>query len=141
MRKKREIFWEINMVPFNDILLVLLIIFMMTASFIVTGTGIDISLPQAATAAPQEQTQIAIFITKDGKVYLGGEELTVERLLDRLTEEAQRNQKIVVIVSGDRNVPYGKVIDVLDAVRLSGLDYIALAAELKSPPSNARIKQ
>ncbi|MBC7238394.1 MAG: biopolymer transporter ExbD, partial [Chloroflexi bacterium] len=41
MKKKKEIFWEINMVPFNDILLVLLIIFMMTASFIVTGTGID----------------------------------------------------------------------------------------------------
>lgn len=129
------------MVPFNDILLVLLIIFMMTASFIVTGTGIDITLPQAATASPQEQTQVAIFITKEGDVYLGGEKVTVEKLLDKLTEEAQRSSKIVVIVSGDRDVPYGKVVDVLDAVRLSGLDYIALAAELKAPPPNTKVKQ
>jgi len=141
MKRRKEIFWEINMVPFNDILLVLLIIFMMTASFIVTGTGIDISLPEAATAAPTEQTQIAIFITKQGDVYLGGEKVSVEKLLDKLTEEAQRNSKIVVIVSGDRDVPYGRVVDVLDAVRLSGLDYIALAAELKSPPPNAKVRR
>ncbi|MBC7328663.1 biopolymer transporter ExbD [bacterium] len=141
MKKKKEIFWEINMVPFNDILLVLLIIFMMTASFIVTGTGIDISLPSAATAAPQEQTQIAIFITKQGDVYLGGQKVSVENLLDKLTEEAQKNKKVVVIISGDRDVPYGKIVDVLDAVRLSGLEYIALAAELKSPPPNAKVKR
>lgn len=140
MKKRKEIFWEINMVPFNDILLVLLIIFMMTASFIVTGTGIDISLPEAATASPTEQTQIAIFITKDGDVYLGGEKVTVEKLLDRLTEEVPRSSKIVVILSGDRDVPYGRVVDVLDAVRLSGLEYIALAAELKSPPK-VKVKQ
>jgi len=139
-KRKREFFWEINMVPFNDILLVLLIIFMMTASFIVTGTGIDISLPAAATATPQEQTQVAIFITKKGEVYLGGEKVTVERLLDELTKEAQKSSKVVVIVSGDRDVPYGKVVDVLDAVRLSGLDYIALAAELKPPP-NGEVKR
>lgn len=132
-RRRGELFWEINMVPFNDVLLVLLIIFMMTASFIVTGTGLNITLPQAATAVPQEQTQIAIFITRDGSVYLGGREVRIEDLLDKLSQEAQRG-KTVVIISGDRGVPYGKVVDVLDAVRLSGLEYIALAAELKAPP-------
>lgn len=136
-RKRGELFWEINMVPFNDVLLVLLIIFMMTASFIVTGTGLNITLPQAATAVPQEQTQIAIFITKDGAVYLGGQEVRVEDLLDKLSQEAQRG-KTVVIISGDRGVPYGKVVDVLDAVRLSGLEYIALAAELKAPPEGKK---
>lgn len=136
-RKRGELFWEINMVPFNDVLLVLLIIFMMTASFIVTGTGLNITLPQAATAVPQEQTQIAIFITKDGAVYLGGQEVRVEELLDKLSQEAQRG-KTVVIISGDRGVPYGKVVDVLDAVRLSGLEYIALAAELKAPPEGKK---
>ncbi len=53
--------------------------------------------------------------------------------MDKLSQEAQRG-KTVVIISGDRGVPYGKVVDVLDAVRLSGLEYIALAAELKAPP-------
>jgi len=143
MRRSRvstnDVFSEINIIPFTDICLVLLIIFMMTATFIVTGTGLNITLPGAAIAVPQDQTQIAIFITETGEIYLGGEKVKIEQLLEKLTAEAQRAGKTVVIVSADRAVSYGSVVEVLDAVRLSGLEYLALAAELK-PPEAKKVK-
>jgi biopolymer transport protein ExbD len=132
-----EVFAEINIVPFTDVCLVLLIIFLMTASFLVTGSGLHIELPSATTAAPQENSQIVIFITEKGDIFLAGEAVDLEHLLDRLTVEAAKSPKIVVVVSADRRVPYGSVVEVLDAVRLSGLEYLALAAEIKGEAGRA----
>lgn len=129
-----DVFAEINIVPFTDVCLVLLIIFLMTASFLVTGSGLEIELPTASSAAPQDESQIVIFVTEKGEVYLAGEKVGLEQLLGRLTVEAAKSHKIVVVVSADRRVPYGSVVEVLDAVRLSGLEYLALAAELKPFP-------
>lgn len=129
-----DVFAEINIVPFTDVCLVLLIIFLMTASFLVTGSGLEIELPTASSATPQEEGQIVIFVTEKGEVYLAGEKVGLEQLLDRLSREAAKSQKIVVVVSADRKVPYGSVVEVLDAVRLSGLEYLALAAELEPSP-------
>jgi len=129
-----DVFAEINIVPFTDVCLVLLIIFLMTASFLVTGSGLEIELPTASSATPQEENQIVIFVTEKGEVYLAGEKVGLEQLLDRLTAEAAKNRKIVVVVSADRKVSYGSVVEVLDAVRLSGLEYLALAAEMDAPP-------
>jgi|YNPNPStandDraft_1061719.scaffolds.fasta_scaffold60594_2 biopolymer transport protein ExbD len=131
-----DVFAEINIVPFTDVCLVLLIIFLMTASFLVTGSGLEIELPTASSAVPQDENQIVIFVTAKGEVYLAGEKTSLEALLDRLTEEAAKSQKIVVVVSADRKVPYGSVVEVLDAVRLSGLEYLALAAELQPSPGH-----
>jgi biopolymer transport protein ExbD len=109
----------------------------MTASFLVTGSGLHIELPSATTAAPQENSQIVIFITEKGDIFLAGEAVDLEHLLDRLTVEAAKSPKIVVVVSADRRVPYGSVVEVLDAVRLSGLEYLALAAEIKGEAGRA----
>lgn len=132
MRRRGEsngLFAEINMVPFNDVLLVLLVIFMLTATFLVAGAGLDISLPRARTAAPLEHRQVLIVLDKSGKVFVEGREAKVDEIPPLLSRLAESEPDIVAIVAADREVPYGRVVGVLDAVRLSGVKYLALAAQ------------
>lgn len=133
MRARRhqvdEPFAEINIVPFTDVCLVLLIIFMITANFIATGQGLNIELPTSASALPQTQGQAVVFITGTGEVFLNAERLEPEALRSRLVSAAEQDPEIVVVISADRRVPYERVVDVLDAVRLAGVSYLALAAE------------
>jgi len=123
------LFAEINMVPFNDVLLVLLVIFMLTATFLVAGSGIDISLPRARTAVPLERRQVLIVIDRRGKVFVEGRGVEVDEIPSLLSGLRRGKPDIVAIVAADRAVPYGRVVEVLDAVRLSGVEYLALAAQ------------
>lgn len=132
-RKRGELFAEINIVPFTDIVLVLLIIFMLTANFIATGTGLNIELPGASTAVSQNQTQTAVFITADGQIYLDATPVDPAVLKNMLAAALADDERLVVVVSADRAVEYSRVVSVLDAVRSAGVKYLALAAELRSP--------
>ncbi len=125
-----ELFSEINIVPFTDVCLVLLIIFMITANFIATGTAMSIELPEASTAVAQDQLQAVVFITATGQVYLNSRPVRPQELPGLLEDEAEANPELIVVVSADRKVPYEKVVAVLDAVRLAGVEYLALAAEI-----------
>lgn len=137
MRRRRrrddDVFSEINIVPFTDVCLVLLIIFMITANFIATGQGLNIELPTAATALPETHGQVVVFITAAGEVYLNGDRVQPEGLARRLSDAAEQDPEMTVIVSADRKVPYERVVDVLDAVRTAGVSYLALAAEEQQP--------
>lgn len=128
-READEPFAEINIVPFTDVILVLLIIFMITANFIATGQGLNIELPTAASALPETHGQAVVFITGAGEVYLNSERLEPAALRPRLVSAAEQDPEMVVVISADRKVPYERVVDVLDAVRLAGVSYLALAAE------------
>ncbi|MFP3903978.1 MAG: ExbD/TolR family protein [Armatimonadota bacterium] len=130
-RSRGQLFAEINVVPFTDVVLVLLIIFMITANFIATGTGLNIELPDAASAVSQDQTQTAVFITHEGDVYLNSKPVNAPALQDRLRDVVSRDEEMVVVVSADQRVEYERVIEILDAVRNAGVRYLALAAELK----------
>ncbi len=135
MRRRRrggdEPFAEINIVPFTDVCLVLLIIFMITANFIATGQGLNIELPVAASALPETQGQVVVFVTGAGEIYLTAERIEPGALRARLREAAREDPEMVVVVSADRKVPYERVVDVLDAVRMAGVSYLALAAETR----------
>ncbi|MGD9496072.1 MAG: ExbD/TolR family protein [Armatimonadota bacterium] len=133
-RRRREVdepFAEINIVPFTDVVLVLLIIFMITANFIATGRGLHIELPAAASALPETRGQVVVFVTGAGEVYLNAERLDPGALRARLLQAAQDDPEMVVVISADRKVPYERVVDVLDAVRMAGVSYLALAAETR----------
>ena len=139
MRRRRhddELFAEINIVPFTDVCLVLLIIFMITANFIAMGGQLNIELPQAVTALPASQGQVLVYINEAGEIYLAGEVVQPQELAGKLQAEAQDNPELVVAVSADRNVPYQRVVTALDAVRAAGVSYLALAAEM--PEANAQ---
>ncbi|MEA3400987.1 MAG: biopolymer transporter ExbD [Armatimonadota bacterium] len=133
MRRRRrgeeELFADINIIPFTDVCLVLLIIFMITANFIATGQGLNIELPAAASALPETQSQVIVFVTAEGDVYLNARPVTPDGLSARLADAAREDPEMVVVISADRTVPYEHVVDVLDAVRGAGVSYLALAAE------------
>ena len=131
-RRSRDdgLFAEINIVPFTDVCLVLLIIFMITANFIAMGGQLNIELPQAVTALPARQGQVLVYINAAGQTYLAGQVVQPQELAAKLQAEAQANPELVVAVSADRNVPYQRVVTALDAVRAAGVSYLALAAEM-----------
>ena len=126
-----SIFAEINLVPFIDVCLVLLLIFMITATMIVAGTGIDIKLPKAATAQTQEKLEVVVCITDKKKIYVGSKEVDIKALYAEVEEKLRENEELVCIISADKTISYDKLIEVLDTVRLAGVENIALAAELK----------
>lgn len=122
---------EINIVPLVDIMLVLLIIFMVTAPLL--QEGIDVDLPQAsASAAPSGKDDKIITINKSGEIFLSNDPATVynsETLGSRLSTLFEGQSEKVVYLRADRNVPYGSVVQVMSACKQAGIDRIGMVTE------------
>jgi biopolymer transport protein ExbD len=122
---------EINITPLTDVMLVLLIIFMVTATFFVSEPAMQVELPPAVTSelVPKEDGEITVIVKQDGTMTVN-EKLTSKRELTNDLLEAARNtdaSKKVVVVRGDREAAYGRVIWIMDAARLVGLRNVSLA--------------
>lgn len=108
---------QINVTPLVDIMLVLLIIFMLVSSF-VAKEAIEIDLPHAATGKEIERKTLSILVSKEGEYYLSGSKFaTVSELSQELMKEKKANPQIQVVISADRMVYHGKVVDVIDLIR------------------------
>ena len=115
----------INVTPLVDITLVLLIIFMVTASYIVSP-AIKVDLPKAASGSDQTKTTLAVTIAKDGNVYLNGERSSDGRIVDYIHGELPKNPDLQAIIAADKAVSHGDVIHVIDLVKRSGVHRFAL---------------
>ncbi len=118
---------EINMIPLIDIMLVLLIIFMITAPMM--HSGIEVNLPRAETRTSPAEERMIITITKDRKIYIENNPVSLQSLEDRLKEYFYGKEKKVAFIKGDRNVPYGFVISVIDRAKKAGAENLALIVE------------
>lgn len=129
MEKQRRALSEINVTPFVDVMLVLLIIFMVTAPLM--QQGIDINLPQAKgkEISPTERTVITI--KKDGKIYLDKASVTMQALTLKLSKSLNKE----VFLKADKDVPYGLVVEVMGELREIGIEKLGMVTEPK-----ARIK-
>lgn len=114
-----EFFSGINIVPFTDVVLVLLVIFMIAAPGLLSS-GLNIDLPGASTSDPEIPSKITVGLDRTGRVYLDGEPVEAEALADRIQSLVNRREDIGVVLNADREAGYGKVIEVLDAVRRGG---------------------
>jgi biopolymer transport protein ExbD len=119
---------QINVVPMVDIMLVLLIIFMLTASFISTPS-VPVQLPKAYTSDPSLPRSFSIVLNTKGQVYYQGKKINMEELPLQLKQSARTNPELRVVLSADEAVPHGKVMDVLDMVRQAGVTQVALGVE------------
>jgi biopolymer transport protein ExbD len=120
---------EINVTPFVDVVLVLLVIFMVTAGFI-ANKGVTIELPQAATAEQLAmQRTFNILVSKEGAILLDGQPTTVEGLSARGAEAKASGEKVVAMISADKGVVYSYVVGVMDALRSVGIADFALQLE------------
>jgi biopolymer transport protein ExbD len=115
----------INVTPLVDITLVLLIIFMVTASYIVSP-AIKVDLPKAASGSDQTKTTLALTISKDNAVYLNGERSSDQRIVDYIHGELPKNPDLQAIIAADKVVSHGDVIHVIDLVKRSGVHRFAL---------------
>jgi len=115
----------INVTPLVDITLVLLIIFMVTASYIVSP-AIKVDLPKAASGSEQTKTTLSITISKDNAVYLNGERSSDARIVDYIHGELPKNPDLQAIIAADKVVSHGDVIHIIDLVKRSGVHRFAL---------------
>jgi biopolymer transport protein TolR len=119
---------EINMTPLIDVMLVLLVIFIITAPLMTSSLKLDLPKTDAATptAAP---SFIAVSIDGSGKLFFGDEALTREQLLQRVTTAARANPQLEVQLRADQKVPYGQVADLIGLVQKVGLTRIGFVTE------------
>lgn len=119
---------QINITPLVDVMLVLLVIFMVTAPILQQGVSID--LPEV-TAAPLvgSEEQLIVAVTRDGKVQLNDASMRIEELGRRLSAIVHVKPDRQVYLRADKNVPYGKVVEVMAAVRLAGVRKLGMVTE------------
>ncbi|MBN2802905.1 MAG: biopolymer transporter ExbD [Deltaproteobacteria bacterium] len=119
-----EIISDINITPFVDVTLVLLIIFMVTATYIV-AQSIPLDLPEAATGE-DIVTTLAVSITKDGDLYLDGSKTSEPLLKTSITDAQKTNEDVRVVIAADKQVSHGKVVHIIDVVRQLGISKFAI---------------
>ena len=119
---------EINVTPFVDVLLVLLVVFMVTAKLIV-ARGVDIDKPKAATGGDVQST-LRVSVTADGKLFVNGDEFADDApAVARIKQIASTTSKPKAIIAGDRKSAYGGVMRAIDLVQQAGVTAIALENE------------
>ncbi|AWN36810.1 ExbD/TolR family protein [Methylobacterium radiodurans] len=119
---------EINMTPFIDVVLVLLIIFMVAAPMMTVGVPLD--LPQSKAAPLNSDTKpITLSIRQTGQVFLGEDELSDDTIVPKLTEASKSGTEERVFVRGDKRVDYGRVAQVMAIVTGGGFRKVALVTE------------
>ncbi|MEZ5668167.1 MAG: ExbD/TolR family protein [Alphaproteobacteria bacterium] len=120
---------EINVTPFVDVMLVLLIVFIVTAPLL--AVGVDVDLPQAeAPALPSQDVPLVISVDRDANVYIGDEQVAPADLIDRLSGIVGEDENRRIFVRGDQTVTYGRIMEVMGLIIQSGFTHVSLVAEL-----------
>ncbi|HEY0882542.1 MAG TPA: biopolymer transporter ExbD [Archangium sp.] len=127
----------INVTPLVDIVLVLLIIFMVTANMIVKET-VEVDLPKAAKSDDKTvQGPVMITVDKDAKVYFDGVEADTATLMDKMKAAVAKDKDVRAIISADQSLNYGKVMNVIDLVKEAGIGKFALNIQKEEKPASA----
>ena len=123
---------EINVTPMVDVMLVLLIIFMVAAPMLTAG--VDVNLPDSKAKALQteEQKPIEITVDKDGKIYLADTEIKKAALVSILKPMMEGDEERRIYVRGDRDIEYGKIMEVLGHLNNAGFRKVALISKPKN---------
>jgi biopolymer transport protein ExbD len=129
LRGKSRITADINITPFTDVVLVLLIVFMV-ATPALYESSLKVELPRGTTAADTRK-DVVVTIDADGGIYLDGVHVSLEELGKAAMEMMETGQETQVVVDGDRNVKYEAVIEVMDALARAGVKNPGLGIELK----------
>jgi biopolymer transport protein TolR len=125
---------EINVVPLVDVVLVLLIIFMVTAPLMLRG--IDIDLPKSSVNTIKPEERIVLTVARDRAVYLDKERVARVMLDDRLTKLARDKPELTLYLRADRDVSYGAVVEVMDAVKRAGIDKLGMVTQPVGPDAS-----
>jgi biopolymer transport protein TolR len=117
---------EINMVPFIDVVLVLLIIFMITAPIL--QSGIEVDVPKTHTVKEITQQRLVVTMDKNQLIYLGNDPINIHQLADKIKKQS-KSEKDVIYVRADQTVPFGAFCSIIDTLRQSGISNISIVTQ------------
>ncbi len=131
--KSSEPMSEINVTPMVDVMLVLLVIFILTAPLLASSIKLD--LPQTDAAQPFDAAQfVTLVVDKTGQVFINDKPVSPEQLQSSLAQTAGQNPDTEVQLRADEAVPYGKVVEVMGMVQKAGLNRIGFVADTSAAP-------
>ncbi len=122
---------DINVTPFVDVMLVLLVIFLITAPMMLGG--IDVRVPRTETRNIKPEERLVLTVTRDRGVFLENQPISLDRLSNVLKGMVRRNPKSAVFLKADEAVAYGTVMKVMDVIKKAGVDRVGMVTEPTSP--------
>ena len=122
---------EINITPFVDVVLVLLVIFLITAPMMLGG--IDVRGPKTETRTSRPEERLMLTVTRERGVYLENQPISLDRLSNVLGGVVKRNPKAAVFLKADEAVAYGTVMKVMDVIKKGGIDRVGMVTEPGGP--------
>ena len=126
---------EINITPFVDVVLVLLVMFMVTAPIL--QSGIEVDVPKTKTVKEITEERLVITIDKDQRVFLGNDPININEIASRLHEKIRDPQGQSVFIRSDENVPFGAFATVMDAVKQTGITNVSIVTQPLNTKTNA----
>ncbi len=129
---------EINVTPFVDVMLVLLIVFMITAPLLTVGVPVDLPKTKAKAIAEAEEP-LVITVNAEGTVFIQDTEVEIDKLVPRLKAITENKADTRIYLRGDKDVNYGRVMEVMGTVNIAGFTRVAMITEL--PKGQNRKKQ
>jgi len=125
---KNQLMSDINVTPFVDVMLVLLIIFMVTAPMM--SQGVSVSLPEAtAKPLPSETDHLIITINKDNQIFINDYQVTLDFLQEKLSKIIESRQNQDVYLRADKNISYGMVVRVMSEIKEAGVEKLGMVTE------------
>ncbi len=129
--RQRRFLAEINVIPLVDVVLVLLVIFMVTAPMLYRG--MDIKLPTSASNTIKPEIRAVLAIEKDQRLYLDKDPVSVAQLEHKLRVLKEEHKEVSLYLRADRDVPYGVVIQVMDGVKKAGIEKLGMVTDPAGP--------
>ena len=130
MLRRNKTISQINVTPMVDVMLVLLVIFMITAPLLTVG--VPINLPKTkAKALPEDQTPLSITINKEEKIFVQDTEINIEKLIPKLISISKNRNDRKIFIRADEVLSYGKVVEVMAIITSAGFNKIALVTDFQ----------
>jgi biopolymer transport protein TolR len=134
---RRRAMAEINVTPFVDVMLVLLIVFMVTAPLLTAGVPVDLPKTRAQVLG-QDREPLSVSVKRDGSIYLQNSPIAEDSLVPRLKAIAQNGYDQRIFVRGDKSVDYGRVMEVMGLLNEAGFTHIGLVTNVRQPDTKKK---
>ncbi len=131
---------EINVTPFVDVMLVLLIVFMVTAPLLTVGVPVELPKTKAKSIAEAEEP-LVITVNAEGLVFIQDTEVEIDQLVPRLRAITENKADTRIYLRGDKSIDYGRVMEVMSTVNLAGFTRVALITELPKGQNRKKSKK